>query len=77
MARGKHWLVFGRKNNQSPTLEGRERLLQNRVLLSNWLFFDDISARGDEIMESDYIKHVSNCQIDIDIVFIIKLFTSK
>lgn len=59
VARGKHWMIYGRKNNQSPTLEARERLLQNQVLLSNWLFFDDISNRGNEILSEDYIKHVS------------------
>lgn len=44
VARGKHWLIFGKKSKQSPTLEGRERLLQNQVLMSNWLFFDDVSS---------------------------------
>lgn len=57
VARGKHWLVYG-KNNQSPSLEAQERILQNRVLLSNWLFFDDISARGDDILGENYIKAV-------------------
>lgn len=43
IARGKHWMFFGKKN-QSPSLEGRERLVQNRVLMSNWLFFDDAAS---------------------------------
>jgi lysosomal alpha-mannosidase len=46
IARGKHYLIFGEKsddNLQHPTVEGRERLLQNEILLSNWLFFDDVS----------------------------------
>lgn len=46
VARGKHWLIFGKKSTQNPTLEGSERLLQNRVLMSNWLFFDDVSSKN-------------------------------
>jgi len=58
IARGKHWLIYGKKN-QNPSLESQERILQNRVLLSNWLFFDDISARGDELLGENYIKSYS------------------
>jgi len=59
VARGKHWLIYGRKNAESPTLEARERLLQNQVLLSNWLFFDNISDRDNQILSNDYTKHHS------------------
>ncbi|KAJ6646687.1 Lysosomal alpha-mannosidase [Pseudolycoriella hygida] len=40
IARGKHYLIYSRKTNQI----GQERLLQNEILMSNWLFFDDISG---------------------------------
>jgi len=45
VARGKHWLIFGKKTRTNPSLQGQERLLQNRVLMSNWLFFDAISSQ--------------------------------
>lgn len=44
VARGKHWLIFGKKTVTNPTLKAWERLLQNEVLMSNWLFFDDASS---------------------------------
>jgi len=59
VARGKHYMVYGRKSDQSPTLEARERLLQNRVLLSNWLFFDDISTRANDVLSENFIKQHS------------------
>ncbi|KAG4070459.1 hypothetical protein HA402_005691 [Bradysia odoriphaga] len=40
IARGKHYLIYSGKTNQI----GQERLLQNEVLMSNWLFFDDVST---------------------------------
>lgn len=40
IARGKHYLIYSRKTNQI----GQERLLQNEILMSNWLFFDDING---------------------------------
>jgi len=58
VARGKHRLVYGRKTDKNPTLEARERLLQNSLFLSNWLFFDDISTRGD-LMGENFIKSSS------------------
>jgi lysosomal alpha-mannosidase len=56
IARGKHYLIFGKKTDEHPTLEGRERLLQNRVLLPNWLFFDDVSS----ISYDDWAKKFTN-----------------
>ena len=56
VARGKHYLIFGEKTNVHPTLEGRERLLQNRILLPNWLFFDDVS----NISYDDWAKKYTN-----------------
>lgn len=43
-ARGKHWLVFGKKTDTNPTVRASERIVQNEVLMSNWIFFDDISS---------------------------------
>jgi len=40
IARGKHYLIYSKKTNQI----GQERILQNEILMSNWLFFDDISG---------------------------------
>ncbi|XP_070500728.1 lysosomal alpha-mannosidase-like isoform X1 [Chironomus tepperi] len=61
IARGKHYLIYGKKTNESPTLEGRERLLQNRVLIPNWLFFDDVSS----ISYDDWTKKYSNIHSSI------------
>ncbi|XP_055596638.1 lysosomal alpha-mannosidase-like isoform X1 [Uranotaenia lowii] len=41
VARGKHYIVFGSKKTSNPTLEARERFLQNQVLLPTWSFFSD------------------------------------
>lgn len=46
IARGKHYLMFGKKTAQSPSLEAKERLQQLRILMSNWLFFDDVSGKN-------------------------------
>jgi hypothetical protein len=43
--------MFGKKTTEHPTMEGRERLLQNRVLVPNWLFFDDASLGYDDWMK--------------------------
>lgn len=56
VARGKHFLIFGSKTNQHPTLKARERLLQNRVLVPNWLFFDDVSSTSYD----DWMKKYTN-----------------
>lgn len=41
VARGKHYVVFGAKKTSNPTLQARERFLQNQILLPNWMFFSD------------------------------------
>lgn len=67
IARGKHWLVFGKKSSQNPTLAGQERLLQNRVHLPNWLFFNEIpdSMNSDE-WSNKYTNLVSlECLLNI------------
>ncbi|XP_029732563.2 lysosomal alpha-mannosidase-like [Aedes albopictus] len=43
IARGKHYVVFGSKKTSSPTLQAKERFLQNHVLLPNWVFLSDVS----------------------------------
>ncbi|XP_065090817.1 lysosomal alpha-mannosidase-like isoform X2 [Ochlerotatus camptorhynchus] len=43
IARGKHYVVFGSKKTSSPTLQARERFLQNHVLLPNWVFLSDVT----------------------------------
>ena len=58
IARGKHWLIFGRKVNTSPTLKGRERILQNEVLMSNWLFFNDLSSLSAADWATKYTNEV-------------------
>lgn len=43
VARGKHYVMFGSKKSTSPTLQARERFLQNQVLLPNWIFLSDVT----------------------------------
>ncbi|XP_062548691.1 lysosomal alpha-mannosidase-like isoform X3 [Armigeres subalbatus] len=43
VARGKHFVMFGSKDTSSPTMQAKERFLQNHVLLPNWVFFSDVS----------------------------------
>lgn len=59
VARGKHYLLFGKKTTQSPTMEGRERLLQNQVLVPNWAFFDDVSSMSYDDWVAKYTNIVS------------------
>ncbi|CAO1353625.1 unnamed protein product [Diamesa tonsa] len=56
VARGKHYLIFGAKTTKSPSLEARERFLQNEILLPNWLFFNDVSSMSFE----DWTKKYTN-----------------
>lgn len=60
IARGKHYLIFGSQTSQQPTQQGRERLLQNRVLLPNWLFFDDVSSISYDDWSKKYTNIVSS-----------------
>ncbi|XP_053694119.1 lysosomal alpha-mannosidase isoform X2 [Sabethes cyaneus] len=41
VARGKHYVIFGSKQTTSPTLQARERFLQNQILLPTWVFLSD------------------------------------
>lgn len=59
VARGKHWLVFGQKTGTHPTLKAIERLKQNEVLMSNWLFFDDVSSMTFSDWSQKYTHSVS------------------
>lgn len=59
IARGKHWLVFGKKTKTSPTLKARERLLANQVLISNWLFFSDLDGVTQAQWMQQYTNNVS------------------
>uniref|UniRef100_A0A336LYZ7 Alpha-mannosidase n=1 Tax=Culicoides sonorensis TaxID=179676 RepID=A0A336LYZ7_CULSO len=56
VARGKHWLVIGKKSTPSPTIKARERFLQNQKLLPNWLFFSDATSFN----YGDWMKSYSN-----------------
>lgn len=64
IARGKHFLVFGEKSTEHPTVESRERLLQNQILLPNWLFFDDVSNITYHDWMQRYTNIVSRFNID-------------
>lgn len=59
VARGKHLLIFGSKSTQGPTLEGRERLLQNQMLVPNWIFLNDVSSTSYEDWMNKYMNVVS------------------
>ncbi|XP_055550779.1 lysosomal alpha-mannosidase-like [Wyeomyia smithii] len=41
IARGKHYLMFGSKATQSPTMKTKERFLQNQVHTPAWVFVSD------------------------------------
>ena len=61
VARGKHYLIFGAKTKKSPSLEARERFLQNEILLPNWLFFNDVSSMSFD----DWSKKYTNIHSSI------------
>ncbi|ETN65165.1 lysosomal alpha-mannosidase [Anopheles darlingi] len=66
VARGKHWILFGAKNTEaSPTIEARERFLQNRVLLPNWLFFSDASDFKYEDWQKQYTNIYSALSLSL------------
>uniref|UniRef100_A0A182U141 alpha-mannosidase n=1 Tax=Anopheles melas TaxID=34690 RepID=A0A182U141_9DIPT len=53
VARGKHWLFFGSSQKAvSPTLQAKERFLQNKVLLPSWPF---VSAVDNVLTYDDYL----------------------
>lgn len=69
VARGKHYLIFGSKTSAHPTLQGRERLLQNQVLVPNWLFFDDVSSTSYDDWMTKYSNIVSfNCSLHFPVL---------
>lgn len=59
VARGKHYLVFGKRTTENPTVEGRERFLQAKKLVSPWPFFSDVSSISFEDWQSQYTNIVS------------------
>lgn len=59
VARGKHWLVFGKRSGTQPTRKAWERLQQNEVLMANWLFFDDVSSMSFSDWSQKYTHSVS------------------
>ncbi|XP_037024932.1 lysosomal alpha-mannosidase-like [Bradysia coprophila] len=65
IVRGKHWLHFGRKTSQSPTLEARERIHQNQVLLPVWPFFDDATTISFNDWSSQYTNTFSAIGADL------------
>jgi hypothetical protein len=62
VARGKHWLIFGKNSENHPSLVGQERLLQNQVLMSNWLFFDDAKKLTYNDWKTKYTNEVTFSQ---------------
>uniref|UniRef100_A0AAG5DR66 Alpha-mannosidase n=1 Tax=Anopheles atroparvus TaxID=41427 RepID=A0AAG5DR66_ANOAO len=65
VARGKHWVVFGAKQSASPTPEARERFLQNRMLLPNWLFFSDVGESTYEEWQKQYTNIYSALSLSL------------
>uniref|UniRef100_A0A499FTU7 Alpha-mannosidase n=1 Tax=Anopheles arabiensis TaxID=7173 RepID=A0A499FTU7_ANOAR len=58
VARGKHWLFFGSSQKAvSPTLQAKERFLQNKVLLPSWPF---VSAVDNVLTYDDYLSNFRN-----------------
>lgn len=56
VARGKHYLILGKKYQASPNLHAQERFLQNEVLMAPWLFFSDAS----HLTYDDFISKFTN-----------------
>uniref|UniRef100_A0A6E8VVM0 Alpha-mannosidase n=1 Tax=Anopheles coluzzii TaxID=1518534 RepID=A0A6E8VVM0_ANOCL len=58
VARGKHWLFFGSSQKAvSPTLQAKERFLQNKVLLPSWPF---VIAVDNVLTYDDYLSNFRN-----------------
>uniref|UniRef100_A0A182T033 Glycosyl hydrolases family 38 C-terminal beta sandwich domain-containing protein n=1 Tax=Anopheles maculatus TaxID=74869 RepID=A0A182T033_9DIPT len=58
VARGKHWLVFGSsQKDASPTLQAKERFLQNKVLLPSWPFVNPVD---NALTFDDYLSNFRN-----------------
>jgi lysosomal alpha-mannosidase len=56
IVRGKHYMIFGAKTTADPTLEARERFLQNQKTIPAWLFFSDAS----DVVYDDWRKKYNN-----------------
>ncbi|XP_049286781.1 lysosomal alpha-mannosidase-like isoform X4 [Anopheles funestus] len=58
VARGKHWLFFGSsQKDASPTLQAKERFLQNKVLLPSWPF---VTPVDNLLTYDDYLSNFRN-----------------
>lgn len=65
IARGKHYVVFGKKDKPSPNLVAQERFLQNEVLVPVWLFFSDASGLSFDDWANKYNNIVSPFQFPL------------
>lgn len=65
IARGKHYLIFGKRVTENPTIEGHERFLQGKKLVSPWPFFSDVSSMSFEDWKNLYVNIVSEILIII------------
>lgn len=77
VARGKHWLIFGKKTTTSPTLKARERLLANEVLMANWLFFNDMGEVTKEQWTQQYINNVGLKEIFQKLLLIFENYSTR
>ncbi|XP_053661562.1 lysosomal alpha-mannosidase-like [Anopheles marshallii] len=58
VARGKHYLIFGSSQKDvSPTLQAKERFLQNKVLLPSWPFVNPVDNL---LTYDDYLSNFRN-----------------
>ncbi|XP_053673280.1 lysosomal alpha-mannosidase-like [Anopheles nili] len=58
VARGKHWLFFGTAHKDaSPTLQAKERFMQNKKLLPSWPF---VSPADNTLTFDDYLSSFRN-----------------
>ncbi|XP_062548695.1 lysosomal alpha-mannosidase-like [Armigeres subalbatus] len=59
IARGKHYLLIGSKAPQITPIQVRERVLQNRVMLSPWLFVSDATDVSFDQWQSNFVNMYS------------------
>lgn len=69
IARGKHYLLFGEKSSPSPTLQARERFLQNEVLLPAWVFVSDATDLTFDAWRSSFNSEVIKAPLFEKILF--------
>uniref|UniRef100_A0A1Q3FMY3 Alpha-mannosidase n=2 Tax=Culex tarsalis TaxID=7177 RepID=A0A1Q3FMY3_CULTA len=65
VARGKHYVVFGSKKTSNPTLQAKERFLQNQVLLPTWIFLSDTSKFKYEDWQKRFINIYSALSLSL------------